>query len=498
MVSVDTGLERPVTEALRAGRDVVITGSAGGGKTQLVERVVELLAGSEPRLATHSWDDEGNEPGIRVIRDLTAVPAAVRAAALLRTSSTTAMLVAANEGTLGRITSGDFVGVLDLLHQMQQGVNPTKAGQPVVVDLAGYDPFATALPDLLGLDLLRDVVNTGTCCADPTTCPRRMAWAQLASPVVRRRVSDVLASAKGPGEVIFRDLWDFIADIALGGDCRATPPTSTWFWRVFFGDSVLSRQLRESRPPDLIAIPGDEIRLYYGDWMGVNAEPVEGAAFVWPTLSPVELNGAVARQGALNWLRVEIALLSDDATLVSVLQAGLETSLTAAVRAGQPEPLIAALNRYQRYNLSERVPEQLLELWVDLSVERRQLRPLGAFSLGSVPRALIDVGRSLLIGNWPETKSGARAFLRGPNGASLRLDDRLLAALARGRSVRLADREHDDIDWALWRFYVRMAPAQLDAPSTRLDVMTFGASFATVETHGWSIEAATYRVEPVA
>lgn len=64
--------------------------------------------------------------------------------------------------------------------------------------------------------------------------------------------------------------------------------------------------------------------------------------------------------------------------------------------------------------------------------------------------------------------------------------------------MRLADREHDDIDWALWRFYVRMAPAQLDAPSTRLDVMTFGASFATVETHGWSIEAATYRVEPVA
>lgn len=34
------------------------------------------------------------------------------------------------------------------------------------------------------------------------------------------------------------DLWDFIADLVVGGSCQEDPPTSQWFWRVLYGSSV--------------------------------------------------------------------------------------------------------------------------------------------------------------------------------------------------------------------------------------------------------------------
>src|SRR5205807_1160780 len=112
-----------------------------------------------------------------------------------------------------------------------------------------YDPVENFVAArLLALPLLRDVVNSLDCgCEDPRICPRRLSWELLDTEEVRRRVNEVLRLANLSGQsLLFRELWDFIADLALGGDCAEQPPTSPWFWRVFHGSSSLSHRLRES------------------------------------------------------------------------------------------------------------------------------------------------------------------------------------------------------------------------------------------------------------
>ncbi|MGH9351697.1 MAG: hypothetical protein ACRD2G_06005, partial [Terriglobia bacterium] len=132
-MSVDTGLEMPIAEALVAGRDVVITGSAGGGKTQLVERVVELLL-RRPEVPHPALPGENStSPHILIVRDLTAIPRDRRQAILEGQDGTTARLVAANEGTLGSVDQPPFDHVLSTLHEMQEGRLPDETRLPVVV-----------------------------------------------------------------------------------------------------------------------------------------------------------------------------------------------------------------------------------------------------------------------------------------------------------------------------------------------------------------------------
>jgi hypothetical protein len=172
-ISVDTGLERPIAAALAAGRDVVVTGSAGGGKTQFVERVVEILGeGEENPMAIPAGEGEA-APHILVVRDLTAIPNDQRAATLTPQDATVALFIAANEGTLGSVTQPPFHRVLDTLHEMQQGRAPTDTSLPVVVDLGGFNPFEAAFAEILGLPLLNEVVSELNCCVSPITCPRR-------------------------------------------------------------------------------------------------------------------------------------------------------------------------------------------------------------------------------------------------------------------------------------------------------------------------------------
>ena len=495
-ISVDTGLEKPIADALAAGRDVVITGSAGGGKTQFVERVMELLANRPGAPVPFPPGETNGVPHVLVVRDLTAVHPDKRAETLGGQKGTTARLIAANEGTLGSVVQPPFDRVLDTLHEMQQGKSPSDDRLPVVVDLGGFNPFESAFADILGLPILTEVVNQLECCVSPITCPRRRAWKQLQSPEVRQNLAEVLAVSQGPREVLLRDVWDFVADLAIGGDCQQNPPTSTWFWRVFFGESEIAFRLLENIRPELIAMPRDDIRLYYGDWQNLEAEPLDGVKLQWLPGRPAQATDPMVRRSMMNWLKLQMALVTKPPQESrQLLVSGLESDAAFQVAQEKPDLLVAGLNRYHRYNLEAKIPEQVLELWVDLGIERRQHRPVGMFSLGSVPRASVRISRSEIVGNLPGTQmKGLRAYLRGPsdNGA-LRLDHRLLGALLRGRPVRLADRQHEDVDWAIWRFYVDLAGTQQPG---RLEILRFAKNFGQVTHTAWKIEAGTNRVEP--
>jgi hypothetical protein len=245
-------------------------------------------------------------------------------------------------------------------------------------------------------------------------------------------------------------------------------------------------------------MPRDDLRLYYGDWQHLEAKPYEGTQLqrLPGKGKPSQAENATSRRNMMNWLRLQIALVTKPQVEArSVLVSGLESDAALAVVHGKPDLLIVGLNRYHRYNLEAKIPEQVLELWVDLGIERRQHRPLGMFSLGTISRAAISVSRSEIVGNLPGTqKKGLRAYLHGPSEhGALRLDHRLLAALRRGRPVRLADRQHEDVDWAIWRFYVELAATQ---QPDRLEVLRFTKDFGSVVHTTWKVEAGTHRIEP--
>src|SRR3954447_17577019 len=77
-VSVHTGLEAAFESALRAGRDVVVAGSGGGGKTHLIESIQNHAPGV-PRVVQWKRQTEPVEPFIRVVLDATGLPPSERA-----------------------------------------------------------------------------------------------------------------------------------------------------------------------------------------------------------------------------------------------------------------------------------------------------------------------------------------------------------------------------------------------------------------------------------
>ena len=349
-IAFATGLETPVLDALIAGRDVVVTGSAGGGKTQLIHQVQQLLieAGSPYELVP--WDAPPPESShVRFIPDLVAVPSSRRTAALTRGPETHAILVAANEGALSRVRA--LAPILEILHRMQSGMRPVDESGPVVVDLAGFDPFSGALEWILGLDVLARVVDTEPCCIDPGICPRKLAFHQLKEPEVRARVAGLLALSVGPGEVRFRQIWDLVGDMALGGQCDETPPTSPWFWRLFFGDSILASRVQQTVELHLAAMPGDDPRLFYGDWMDLRTEVFPTAPLLEVSTPPFELADP-HRQAAMDWLHAQLALIGTEAAALKSLRPQAEDRLVESIRQADIGPLIGAINRYVKYQLA--------------------------------------------------------------------------------------------------------------------------------------------------
>jgi hypothetical protein len=103
----------------------------------------------------------------------------------------------------------------------------------------------------------------------------------------------------------------------------------------------------------------------------------------------------------------------------------------------------------------------------------------------------------MLVGNAGVEVAGSRAFLATDGGATLRLDERLVATLGRGRAVRLADRSNDDVDWAVSRFLTEAAPVISEKDLARLATLTFTDDFRSVEPRQWSLNPDGLAIEPI-
>jgi hypothetical protein len=144
-LSIRTGLEKVVLDAVRANRSVVIAGTAGSGKTHLIR-----IAGD---VKSHD-----------VVPDLAALPETKWGTLFSQRSP---VIVAGNEGAFIAGVRRRFEGydvTIDLLHAVQNGQDITGKG-PVVIDAAGYDPAGNhAIAEMLCLPILAKYVEAK---ADP-------------------------------------------------------------------------------------------------------------------------------------------------------------------------------------------------------------------------------------------------------------------------------------------------------------------------------------------
>lgn len=505
-ISVETGLEKALADALLAGRDVIIAGSAGGGKTHLLGTLADSPPGQLPRFV--DWPSEAeptDEPFIRVVSDATAIPSIARGGMFeRRPSNCAAVAIAINEGPLLSLAheqvDSAYAKAVKILHAAQRGIAlPNDISAPVILDVGGYDPVENdVIAKLLGLELVRDLVEVQACsCSNRDTCFRKLAWDLLKSDTVRKRANDLLRVVNMLGQsVLFRDLWDFVADLVLGGTCEEDPPTSPWFWRMFYGDNALSVRLREIADPALVIYPRAEAHIWYGDWTSSELE-------LEPGIELIEI-GAVNDLDSerYRWVKSQIFFLVRSASATHVLRDLVDLQLTRALETDDVISIVRALNSYMTYGTI--LPKETsLELWTDLGVEKRTDRPKGQASLGTIPAADLILQQSLAVANHPDPQQklyGSRHFLvhrktAVDKQASFALSPEVLNLLQGGRSYRTADRPHTDLEWHLGRFFASLADA--GESTDQLDVMEIDFKSMTGSIGSYRIATELSRIEPL-
>lgn len=458
-------LDQTLVKALGRGNDVFVAGTAGGGKTMLVDQIVEQLASLGTKTLIIDDFEESSLPraDVYVVRDLTAIGPDVFLK-FFKAPGRSPMLIAANEGALmDEALEGRLIQIVDDLHAMQNGLSLNSDG-PVIVDMAAIDPLGDSLSQLLSNELLHNACRTAALQnGESTDGPRLRALAQLKDEHRARAVARLIQLALGPGEVTFREVWNFLADIFLGGSDNFSPPSSVWFWRFFFGDSSLSARVAAVLKPEYLSLPESSLALYNGNFLGLGLSEESQVAWVHPGEDPSRITGEQQRD-LMRWLRLQLVflnLLNDQgvATVPFVGGFAIKFSELAFQRKGAVE-IASAINNYFKGQHLDNSQFTGLELWVDLMVERRQDRgPL--VSLGRVPSVSLTIKNSYAISRVVGYElKGSRVFLHAFDGdrvASLELSSEFSQVISRGRSTRTFDRYSDDVDLSLRKFFFSAA-----------------------------------------
>jgi hypothetical protein len=495
-------LDLTLARTLSAGRDVFVTGSAGSGKTHLVSRVLNGHEAHLPRVVTFGHEEPTDEQYIRYVPDLTAVPANKRLDAVQdRPSNLLAILLAGNEGPLldlaRRMGSQVADTVVQHLHSAQQGIQlPHDSTAPIVVDAAGFDPVVNkVVAQMVTLPAVRAAVASTPCeCVDQSSCPRRLAWQLLQIDEVRVRLADLLRLANLEGEpVLFRDLWDFVADLALNGECSGDIPTGAWFWRVFHGASRLSRKLRDVVDPKTAVIPRLDPRLYHGDWDKVDDYLLEGSfAVELPTPPPHPGH-------EFSWIKSQFFFTYKYSRPWDLVKNDVDIRLLQSIEQGDVGKLVETINSYISYG-TLRSQRSHLYLLSNLMVERRNEKPASEFSLGFVDSSELEITRSHALSNAGDAVpciAGSVAFLvHKASNSSLKLTPELLDLLASGRSTRTSDRKHVDAEWHLGQFFYSIAKTR--SASRELEVYDIDFTTGHVERRSYNISSDYSQIERIA
>jgi len=462
-------LETVIADSVKNGRNVVVAGSAGGGKTMLVNQIISELQKTQTKINIVDEQALDNfevlEDSITIVRDLTAISSEI-ATKIIKNKSIN-YIIAANEGALmDKVFQGYFDSVINDLHSLQTGKLPRNTQQPIVIDMASVDPLSNAIQPLLGNKILHQAVELFEQQNGSKNSPRILALKQLQNEDVTLAISRLITSTLGPGEVTFRELWNFISDIFLGGENGITPPTSVWFWRLFNGENSISDLISKSLKPQFLALPDKSFALFIGDTEGLNLSKFSKFSWVHPGVIPEDISDLNERNNLITWLRIQYVLIEQLSSMKtqSSFVGSFSTVLNdKVVKQHDKVALIQALNGYFRRKEASENDSSILELWIHFMVERRQDRGFGLASLGNVSAGLLELNSSQSIANLENINlKGSRLFLQPVLEnkvfiSGLEINSGLFKAISRGRATSLADRDNDDIDLAIKKFYFTLS-----------------------------------------
>jgi hypothetical protein len=346
----------------------------------------------------------------------------------------------------------------------------------------------------LDLGIVREAVASSDCsCEHPSVCYRRLAWRLLEREDIRLRVNDLLRVVHMQGQpVLFRELWDFLADLITGGSCDDRDvPTTAWFWRVFYGDSELSRRLRAVTDARAVVFPHAEAHAWFGDWFTLEKFLLEGVRVI-----PLG-DARTLTDDQFTWIKSQLFFVTNLHSTQDVIRDQVDLALVSALQKGHKQEIVAAINRYMIYG-TRQAAQQVLQLWADLGVERRLQRVRGQVSLGEVKTAELELQTSTCIVNHPNSSlqiPGSQHFLvHGISGASFRLAPDILNLLRGGRSYRHADRQHTDLEWHLGRFFSQIGSV-LNEPD-ELRILSLDFREMTSALRGYRVSLASQSLEP--
>lgn len=144
-VNVTTGIETHLVSAIEGGKTIIITGSAGSGKTHLIKEVREQI---DPGLTViTSREESPRKPHILIVPDATELTVQQRIAAVSRKSkSLKATVVAINEGPLreaARTSGGElYSDAVRLLHAGKRGLADSyDHSKPTIIDMGSFSPL---------------------------------------------------------------------------------------------------------------------------------------------------------------------------------------------------------------------------------------------------------------------------------------------------------------------------------------------------------------------
>ncbi len=443
-------LEDCLIEALLSGRSMVISGSAGGGKTMLIEYIVSKVIARKPDIE------------LCVIKDLTAI-AGDRSEYLKENGiPKKQFIIAANEGILrtSEIRS-HLPHVWENLRSLQNGERVNTEESIIVVDIAGFDPVSSSLTGILtNPDIRKAVLLSEENCEhnQGLGCPRTEALEHLDLQMANFLV-EVIKSAFGSGEITYRELWNFVIDILLGGNCDGPVPNSVWFWRVFKGESSISAKMLSHHRPSIMPMPDITPHLFRGDWQKViSIAFTDRYTFVDPGSTPLGLANNVEVSELLLWLKIQTAFAlrasgSSKPMFLGERSGDLERQV---LRDNRLDLLIQSINSYF-WREPRTSDKSALSLWIDFATQKRSKRSKSLVGLGNFPRRDLEIRRSYVIANLLDgAEEGTRAYLKTKraSSASLELTTSLFGALIQGRPISTERRKYDDADYALRRFFL--------------------------------------------
>lgn len=460
-ISVPSPLQDALSEHLASGGSLVLSGTAGSGKTHLIRTLRQKVD-----LSRHV-----------VCEDLASLSRELWAELGRFTNPT---IVAANEGAL--IAAANYCPsatiyrrAVDLLHAMQIGQGIDEPSTFVLVDMAAADAASTETLDrILGLPILYDYASAYL---QPAALE---AWHLLREDAVRQRLVALVAAAavaSDSGGFTFRQLWQFVSELIL-----PQADNSPWSYRVFHGRSKIARAIAETFPLNSIPMPETTARLWYRDLEALRAVmPVDAVNALW------EYDDA--SRGLLFTFQRSLAVFCLTESPIDVLLRAPRDLWSKLHKDRSAEDLIRYINQYLTYGM--RMAGVDLDLWVPTDLERRTTKPNVQVSLGTVSSSAFVITRNLIVAGLPahlanqQEWTGTRlSLVHSPSRASLSLSRDLVSAITGVRSHRPSDRAIVEFDWRLFRFNNRAATCAATASLLQVIDLDFARR-----------ESSTYRLQ---